>query len=68
MTRRSSRVRIFRNAPGMALVHHGNGGNEGEGAMLGDALDFLTECGVRAAAVHPVEPKVSVVAARNDRE
>jgi hypothetical protein len=35
--------------------------------VTGDVLDFLTQCGVRAATVHPVA-RARVVVARNDRE
>ena len=34
--------------------------------VSGDVLDFLTHCGVRAAAIHPVASSVGV--ARNDCE
>ena len=36
--------------------------------VTGDVLDFLTQCGVRAASVHPAASWASVVAARSDRE
>ena len=36
--------------------------------VTGDVLDFLTQCGVRAAAAHPVASRENVAVARNDRD